>query len=179
MSVSNNNQVDKTTGAQNVLDYPHHEIHGGSHYTYHMYNASMASGDSIAFIVTTPNTTKWAHALFSGSSAFKFVYELYEDTTHDAGAAESFYNNNRNSSNSGTVAINTFGSGGSNGTLIEAQSGGFATGNGANLRLGGGEGRADNEWILKQNTKYLVRAESFTDANNIQLNMTWYEHTNK
>ena len=44
---------------------------------------------------------------------------------------------------------------------------------------GGGEARALHEWVLKQNTKYLLRITSHTDANVISVSFDWYEHTNE
>ena len=43
----------------------------------------------------------------------------------------------------------------------------------------GGGTRGNNEWMLKQNTDYLVIITSHTDTNNIAVEFDWYEHTDK
>ena len=171
--------LDQSTRTLQTIEYEHHEVHSGSHFNYSVYDVSMASGAQLEFIITTPNTTKWAHAIFTGVSSFKSIFSLFEDTTHTPGAQLIGYNNNRNSANSYTVSLTANGGGGADGTAIEQLSVGYSTGGGAAVQLGGGTGRSDNEWVLKQNAKYLVQAESLKDGNNITIAMAWYEHTNK
>ena len=47
------------------------------------------------------------------------------------------------------------------------------------LIAGGGDARSDGEWVLKQNTKYLIVVTSGADNNNVSLVLGWYEHTDK
>ena len=37
----------------------------------------------------------------------------------------------------------------------------------------------DGEFVLKQNTKYLIRITSNSDANKVTTALEWYEHTDK
>jgi hypothetical protein len=49
---------------------------------------------------------------------------------------------------------------------------------GSGRSVGGGD-RATQEFILKQNTKYLIRINNQTTNNNyMALKLSWYEHTN-
>jgi hypothetical protein len=53
------------------------------------------------------------------------------------------------------------------------------TGSGASRLAAGGKVRGDSEFILKQNTKYLINITSLSAANNISASFAWYEHTSK
>ena len=89
-------------------------------------------------------------------------------------------NNNRNSANvsSNTVAVIT------NGSLVDANTDTAVAG--ATLLASGtigagksgGDTERDREIILKQNTKYCLRAVAVA-AGYISFHAQWYEHTNK
>jgi len=170
--------LDSATGAVEVIDYAHHEVHSGSHFSFSAYNDNLDTAGEWDFIVTTPDTTKWAHMIGSITGALQTLFEIYEDTTHTTDAAQSVFNNNRNSATSAGVTIHTSNDDASDGTRIFVTSFGVDTGGGANKVTGGGSTRGDSEFILKQNTKYLFRTTSNSDDNNVNLILSWYEHTN-
>jgi hypothetical protein len=170
--------IDKNTGAQNFIDYDHHELHDGNHYTYTEI-ASLGDAGELEILITTPNTEKWAHMVFEVVGALHTTIEAFETCTHVAGTAKTPYNNNRNSTNTPGVTLAANGGTGADGTLIFTSQFGIDAGGGANRIRSGGTARGDSEWILKQNTKYLLTITSLTAANQIAVRLSWYEHTNR
>lgn len=170
-------RMDASTSSLQTVDYPHHEIHGGDHYIYCESDGDLDNLGVMDILLTTPNTTKWAHMAFSAYGALHTKFYIYETTTHTAGASKTAYNNNRNSSNTPGVTLNVSNDDGADGTLIFSREWGIDTGEGAAAITSGGSARSDAEIILKQNTKYLIRIESLTDNNVVDLCLAWYEHT--
>ena len=165
-----NISVDTMTDALNTVDYAHHEVHGGS--MFHVsYVADIGNGANLDIGVTTPNTSKHSHMVIGvGVEAEARLY-LYEDATFSGGTPLTAYNRNRNSSTAATSTVVHTPSITSTGTLILGAHYGSA-------RTYGGESRAQNEWILKQNAKYLLRVTNLTTNNNfMDVELDWYEHT--
>ena len=165
---------DAATDAINIIDYAHHEIHSGSHYFVRGYT-DMSDGDSIAFSLTTPNTTKWTHISFNINHSGVLIVKMFETATVTGGDTIAPYNNNRNSS---SVSVNVVISNPTvsvEGTCIDSTKAGSDT---RFSQYGGGQGR-DGEIILKQNTTYLWRFISGADNNVVSWDAEWYEHTNR
>lgn len=170
--------ADASTNAINVVDYPHHEIHGGSAY-YAVYSALKADTETIEVRIGTPNTTKWAHMLLEIDCALAGTAELWEATTktHAAGNAITPMNRNRNSSNtSGLTICHTPGGAEAAAAMLTQYVGASATG--GRVAEGGGAS-SRHEFILKQNEAYLIRVTSRADGNALSIILDWYEHTDK
>jgi hypothetical protein len=166
---------DSATKAIMVVDYPHHEIHSGSHFMY-TDCVTLASAATQDYLLTTPNTTKWSHLSFEFSGSAITALDVYEGTDKSGTTPQTIFNNNRNSA---TTSVNTLHKGTSGGTTdgtkIWCQKSGSAT----NQSLGGASSKQDTEIVLKQNTKYIFRLTSGTADNLVNLILGWYEHTNK
>ena len=170
-------KIDASTHTLQTISYPHHEIHGGSHY-YLQGFLELDDTDTFYMKMVTPNTTKWSHFVFSIKSTGICTTYLDEVATGGmtGGSAVTPINNNRNSSNtsgmvftSGVTACTGYT------TRLEADKWGA---DGFKETIGGGGGRED-ELILKQNTTYCRTFISGTDTNIIQFKASWYEHTDK
>lgn len=164
--------IDSVTNALETIDYAHHEIHAGNSFSYCENNTLGVSGvRNILFV--TPDTTKWCHFLWNARATAETSVALYETTTtSNNGTGVTAYNHNRNSAtNTGATLTHTPTITG-DGTLLCVQH--FGVG-----QRGGGETRAVHEWVLKQNTKYLIRVTSEAADNDVTLMLDWYEHTNK
>ena len=167
--------LDRSTNALNTIDYAHHEIHAGSHFMY-TDAVELASGATQDYLITTPDTTKWAHMLFYLDGSAITQWQFYEGSDKTGTAAQTVGNNNRNSATVATTTIHKGTSGGTtDGTLAYFYKGGAAT---QQSRTGTVAGNAE-EIILKQNTKYILRVTSGTNANLTNIKLEWYEHTNK
>jgi hypothetical protein len=171
-------QQDAATHAIMTVDYEHHEVHSGSHYTFTM-DSTVGDSDTLGFLIVTPNTTKWAHMVIEVDGALDTRFDLFESSTHTTGGERTAYNNNRNSANTNTTTIHNWTRGVSDGTNIFRSHFGIDSGVGAGRVTGGGGTRGATEWILKQNTKYFAAIISATAANVVSLKFTWYEHTDK
>lgn len=168
---------DATTHAQTTITYAHHEVHSGSFFRSGM-NYTLANGDIATFGLTTPNTTKWLHITWELNASADGTFVLLEDvTSFSGGASVTPLNHNRNSTTtSGATCIR-----GMTGVSPITPTGGttilsavLSTGKGQSVARG-----VEEEYILKQNSKYLFRYTNGTSANVIQLALKWYEHTNK
>ena len=167
--------LDQITRALNVIDYAHHEIHAGSHYLYADAITLGAAGTQ-DYLITIPNTTKWPHMLFILDGSAITQFDLYEGADRNGTTLQTIGNSNRNSANIAGVTLHKGTSGGStDGIKIHTYKGGSAT----NQSRSGAGTRNDEELILKQNTKYLLRVTSGTASNLINVHLSWYEHTNK
>ena len=167
---------DRSTGAATTIEYPHHEVHSGSHFMY-TDAVELGSGAVQEYLITTPNTTKWAHMTFFLDGSAITQFELYEGTDKSGTTLQTVGNNNRNSATTATVTIHKgLAVGGTtDGALLYKYKGGSST---AQSR-GASESGNNGEIILKQNTKYILRVTSGTAANLTNVRLEWYEHTNK
>lgn len=168
--------IDEYTQDLIFVDHAHHEAHEGNHYTFTKVS-TVNNGGTFEAIITVPDTTSWPHLAYSIQGTAITKVEAYEGTTHTAGAALNTWNNNRNSSNTAGMILSANSGGGADGTLIYEDQFGTATQPGRPNT--GGLSRGDQEWILKQNTKYLLKITSFTDGNVISVRLGWYEDASK
>jgi len=167
--------LDSATNVLSTVDYAHHEIHAGSHFFY-TDSTVLATSGSQDYLITTPDTTKWAHMKFQMDGSAITQMQIYEGSAKSGSVAGTIFNSNRNSANTPGLAVHKGTSGSlADGTLIYTYKCGAAT---QQSRSGAGS-RSDEEIILKQNSKYLVRLTSGTDNNLTNINLEWYEHTNK
>jgi len=167
-------RLDSATDSFQTIDYAHHEIHAGSHFLY-TDAVELDSAGTQDYLITTPNTTKWAHMLFSMEGSAITQWQLYESSDRSGTTQQTIGNSDRNSSTASTLTIHKGTSGGTtDGSLIHLYKGGSST----NQSRSGSSTRNDEEIILKQNAKYILRVTSGTDNNLTNLRLSWYEHTN-
>ena len=168
------NVKDETVDAIKTIDYPHSEIHEGNAFLY-CEVTDFSNGAVRDILIVTPNTTKWAHMVLDVVSELEADLKIYEaPTASNNGTAVTEFNRNRNSATVNTTVITHTPTiaGGSEGTLICQKHWGSGKAN-------GGESRNLTELVLKQNTKYLLRVtNATTSANQIEIDLNWYEHTN-
>lgn len=169
-------RLDPVSHNTEVITHQHHEVHEGSVYRY-ADAISLDNGISQDYLFTTPNTTKWAHLTFQMDGSANTSFFLYEGANRIGTTLQTTFNANRNSSNLATCTVHKSHSGGStDGVLLLP----FASGSGAGLASRSPAGlHHDEEWTLKQNTKYIFRITSGTNTNLCNIILSWYEHTNK
>jgi hypothetical protein len=168
--------VDRSTWTLQTIDYEHHEIHAGSHFFLASYT-TLASGASATFVVTTPNTTKWAHMVFVVEGTLATSFAVHEGSSGvTGGTAETPINSNRNSATTSTLAILCDPDVASLGTQLM----GFSAGTGT-VPSQAAPGSADrsHEIVLKQNATYTFRITSGANGNVVSWQANWYEHTDK
>ena len=167
-------RLDKATNSIQTIDYEHHEIHAGSHFFY-TDSVELDSAATQVYMITTPNTTKWAHMTFLASGSAITTIQIYEAGDRTGTTGQTLYNSDRNSLTASVLTIHKgISTGSTDGTLIWQRKSGSAT---AQSRTGA-EATRGGELILKQNTKYILRITSGTNDNLTNLQLEWYEHTN-
>jgi len=167
-------RLDKATNAIETIEYEHHEIHNGSHFYYND-STSLNAAATQNYLLTTPNTTKWAHLVFAATGSLITQVDLYENSNRVGTTVQKVFNSDRNSTTDATVIVHKDTSGGTtNGTLIWTMKSGNTTGQ---SRVGLTAERS-NEIILGQNKKYLFIITSSSASNLINIQLQWYEHSN-
>lgn len=178
--------LDYSTGALDVIEYAHHEVHAGS-YFYVMYSvvdlgAMTTPDDAITLSWKTSDTRKWGHFEFWAKGSADWRLRLIEAPTGGAATptgTKDIINKNRNSSKSSTfmdlssvpqvVSYDaTLATGGV--TLWDE----YLEGSGG-PQSGGSSSATRQEIILKQNTQYQVSLYG-TAADPATLFIGWYEH---
>ena len=165
-------RMDMSTHSLQVINYAHHEIHSGSSYTVSK-AFTVPAGTKVNLGIITPNTAKWAHMTFDITCDAAYTANFYEGDDYSGGTAVTAVNRNRNSTNTAGVAITHTDTdqGAGTGTLLWTFSGG------ANKAVTTA-GSDRHEFILKQNTSYLIEVvASLNDIAHIELD--WYEHEDK
>ena len=190
-------RLDTITHVLSVIEYGHHEIHGGSSFTAHYALTTAATnGHRSGLYIKTPLTAPLVHAIIQFSASTAAIYTLCEAPTIAANVgthANVIFNRYRDSAtlsgcfdNAAAPAVNKFT------TLTEAQIAAdatWATGTilrtaplvmGAAPKAAGGATRETQEYILKANTKYVfLITNTAADANAHHILVDWYEHTNR
>ena len=168
-------RLDATTHVMMGIDYEHHEIHDGSHFFY-TGSDTLASAGTVVYLITTPNTTKWAHMVMQVTGSAITQVDVYEGADRTGTTAQTVWNSNRNSATTATTTVHKAVSAGTtDGTLMWTRKSGSAT----QQSRTGLEASRGAEKILKQNTKYLIRITSGTNDNLTNIQLDWYEHTNR
>jgi len=168
--------VDKSTLANVVISHEESCVHEGNFFSVTGYTTLAADG-AIDFQVTTPNTSEWSHMMFNFNSTGAVVFTIYESAAVDAdGAAVTPINNNRNSTNTSSLTIQTNGTVNTAGNAIYQQAWGYT--NTPSKSVGGDLGAAQGI-ILKQNTTYRFYIDSNSADNIISYHGHWCEHTDK
>ncbi len=175
---------DSATGVTMGLDYPHHEIHAGSHF-FNEFAYDLPANDWIDIRFTTPDTTKWSHFLALIRTQEEGLYELYEDAPIlTAGTSLTAWNSNRNSATASGILsfdyiINTSEANANLDTDISGADKLRYSLLGSNQGNLSGESRNDNEIVLKQDTSYLIRVNNrVAQVRYVSWLLDWYEHTN-
>lgn len=163
--------LDTSTYAANVIQYDHHEIHGGRAFVYCEQN-TLGNEGTRDILLVTPNTTRWSHLTFGFRSSGEANFVFYEGTTtSDDGTAVTPMNRNRNSDHTAGMLVYHTPTVSAVGTQLCTRH--FGAGRTP------GEERGISEWVLRQNTKYLIRVTSEAASNDISSAFDWYEHTDK
>ena len=169
-------EIDATTRALIAIDYPHHEIHEGSHYFITGFGV-VANGGDITVGVTTPDILTRAHVTYLISATSQIEIYIYEDSAFTLGTPIPARNNDREHGNGSDLLLVTAPVITDLGLQISAQSSGKA---GTNPSKGtGGAAERENEIILKRNTKYLFQTISRDNDNIVSFRADWYEHASK
>ncbi len=168
---------DTITGAQEVISSPLTHIHEANAYTASVQNEG-GTGTKATITFKTPNTSVRMYMILHARCNVEAHYTLGEAPTITGGSGTNFivFNRERNSvKTSAMIATATA-------TAGELTEGAIVTNLGLGIELrhfgsgkAGGANRGDDEWILKQNTVYVLEAESEAASSDVTVEMEWYE----
>lgn len=151
--------IDKL-GFLGAIEIEHHFVHAEEFYTTGDFKSGIGAGEIANWLLVTPDSEERFHTKVALISSTAGKGDLYENpVVANNGQALTIYNNDRNSSNTTTLKA-YYGptiTAGNEGGLLETQQMGGGT-----KSAFGDEARSPAEWILKQDSKYLVR---FTGQN--------------
>jgi len=156
-----------------IIDAVHHEIHEGEHYYTANYFSLAASGTA-DFCLIIPNDLA-IHMVFSITTSETTTLEIYEDADFATdGTAITFFNSNRNSSNTTSLLAYQDSTINSLGNKIYGKKV-MANSNARREEVGNfGE---HEELVLKKGSKYIFRMTNLaTGSNDINYLASYYEH---
>ena len=159
-----------------LIDEAHHEVHESGNYL--VSDVQNLSTTTMKWMVTTPDTLKWSHMVFDIECTGEVRVTILEGADRTGTNLLTTINRNRNNGiAAGTLIHRLVSAGTTDGatTIFDLRSG--ATGQGSKTITPGG-GRGENEFMLKQNTKYVVSVTTFADVY-ATVHFDWYEHTNR
>lgn len=165
-------------GALVTIPTDHHEIHGGGSYVASR-SVDLGNGASDTVLIIVPDDdTKRYHMVTSYGAELESHFDAYEGatlsaTTSATGTPLTSFNRNRNSSNTSALGIYfspVLASVGGDGTKILEKHAGSG-------KQVGSETRGNDEIILKNNTKYVLRLTNSTTSNNyVNWELNYYIH---
>ena len=163
-------KIDEMTQTLVNTDESDNAIHEGNSYVAFIADDAMGNNDTIEMLIITPDTTVWPHITLRVIASGDGILKAYIDpvTTSD-GTPVTAANRNSNSSNTATTDIYHTPTVTSDGTEI------FVAYFGAGLTGTGGAAKSANDFILQQNTKYLVRFTSEDNNNRAKVSLDWEE----
>lgn len=169
-------EVDSTAGYLVFMDVAHHKIHEEAYYNFAHYDNDVDIAGPKYIRITTPNTATRIHFVYEVDvGASGGLIELYENPTLlAAGTQGTPRNSNRNSASTATATVfydSTTQPPNNDGTLLEVHFVGVSGG----AAKSGGSVEARHEWILKQNTTYLVKFTATADNTAYTGHFHWYE----
>ena len=158
-----------------TIDFVHHEIHEGNHYTSSVYDTTVDIASPKYFRLTVPAAV-YPHVIFAVSGDSGFVIQFYEDPTLDAvGSAVARINNNRSSVNTANVTVfedSTTQAPNNDGTLLWS---GIAGSGGNPTQSNSGQSGARQEFILSPSEDYLIKVTALANGTMINIQAEWYE----
>jgi hypothetical protein len=151
--------------------FEHHQVHEGEAYEYVYPLTALGSGNNLDFRLVVPtyaNVLHGPHFYFEMDCLSQTSYYLYEGATFSApGTAQNVYNRNRNSANIPGMGVYLAPTTSTTGTKLTEGVIGDGT--------VGGNGNAQEEFVLKSNTLYLLRLTANAASDSVCVRMKWYE----
>ena len=168
-------RIDTSTHSMLVMCYSYSELHNGHSFCVEYLDSTMADTNTITLLLVTTTGTCHIHSVVGADTTGESTLEFFEaPTVSSNGTALTVYNRKRDNDTSSNLAYHTP-SLSNNGTLLQTKYLGSA---GVGQSSVGGDERNINEWILKADTKYLLKLTAHASLKG-RIYINWYEHTCK
>ena len=171
------NKIDDTSGGRIVVADAEHHVHEGEAFV--VSDVVNVSTTTQKWMITTPDTTRFAHIEFEIVSTGEMSVVITEGADRTGSTPLTAINQRRVGTPTASTTVVHRGivipspdTGTDGATTISSVRTG-ATGQGAKTVEGG---RGVEEFILKQDTKYVIAVETFANIY-VTLRAEWYEHT--
>lgn len=151
----------------------HSAVHLGYSYTIAAFE-TLANTEVGNFLFSVPDIAPlYCHVVIEVGNSVECLYEMFEGTTVSANGSEySSVNRNRNSTNEALMKVYSGPTVTADGSIILTSKVGVA-------KKYGGQVRSENEFVLKNNTNYMLRVTNLASGDNIINGLvSWYEHPN-
>lgn len=167
--------IDPTTGALVVMSHIEHHAHQGE--SFKMDDVQAVDTTTQKWMITTPNTNKYAHMLFDVLCTGELLVVVTEGADRVGTTPLTPINRNRvGTPAAATVAVHRDVSGGSTDGAVTIKNIRHGATNQPTNELA--ELDSQNEYTLKPNTKYIVTATTYA-AVVVSLHLNWLEHVNR
>jgi len=158
-------ELDDIENAVVMMDLAHHMVHEGDSFTLSDFDADVDVAGPKYWLIRVPANVEF-HIKISIECDTGSLLEFFENPTITGDGTElTFYNNNRNSSNTTTMFASKDPTNSAEGTRLQSS----RVGAGREKKLGG-VGRTQFEWILKSGEEYLIKIT--VDSNDAEVTMT-------
>ena len=166
------------TRSMKIVDYPHHEIHGGRAFLA-LYSLTRDNTEFIEMRFRANHASRRCHMTIHIDAALAATVEMWKNTTKTHVIANAITPMNRDFSNpySSVLSVCHTPAGAQAGNADLLQYVGSATANGRS-EVGGSLG-SRSEFILQPFADYLIKATSRANSNALTITLDWYEHTDK
>lgn len=162
--------VDTVSGGRIGIDYPHHEIHEGKHFTF-SYSKALSAGSVNAVAITTPTAgTGYVHLVAGLQASLSGTFVFSQNASVSGGSALTAWNNDLSSTNTsgttivGTPTVTTYG------TAISS----MVVGSNDNPTNVGGNAESRNEFILATATTYMLYFTANATSTYTSINGAFY-----
>jgi len=153
-----------------ALDPPHHEVHEGRAFRVHLTTSNL-SANPLTISLTAPASGAKVHLEYHADSHDTGTFTFKEGVSTSGGSSLTAFNRARDSSNTTQVTNLLQGATITGGTVLDQA-------NWGKKEQGGGESRAENEWVLAPGETYSFELTGTVNTpGNIRLD--WYEHTDE
>lgn len=163
------------SGAIVGIDLSHEMIHDGAAYAFVCEKSALESGNTcyISFLTNSAKTVHFRPALLYSTESLA-IAKLYEGATVTGGTQVTVLNHNRKADDTSDVIVMSEPIVTDEGTRLPLTV--FGGAYGSNQARSGGEGSAEEEYILKPDTQYLISIENLGSADtDIIIVPFWYE----
>ena len=162
--------IDQHGGAITFISQEHHMIHEGRSFRYED-SVTLGSAVSQDYLLTVPSGD-YPHFTFSADGSAITQVQVFEDTDKTGTTLQTTFNANRNSATASVMTVHKSVTGGTtDGTRIAT----YSSGSASNQSKSSSIAEFNKEFILKTNTKYIIRITSGTAGNLCNISMNWYE----
>lgn len=167
---------DGMANAFKIVDYQHHEIHGGRAFLA-VYSLTRDNTEFIEMRFRPNHASRKCHMSIHIDAALAATVELWRSTTktHVVANAITPMNRDFNSPNQSVLSVCHTPAGSQAGDADLLQYIGSAAANGRSDI--GGDTSSRHEFILKPFHDYLVKVTSRANLNAVTITLDWYEHT--